>query len=100
MLDRMSGAQPRCPCARAAADCCLASPIVQAEEEKKLHEIKMKKMEAEMNAVFLQKVQEKEAKLKQSEEEVGVPPSFVACPAVHVTRDVGGQCSCMLDTRR
>jgi len=44
------------------------NPIAQAEEEKRLHELKMKKMETEMNAVFQQKVQEKEAKLKQSED--------------------------------
>ncbi|KAJ1678098.1 Cell division control protein 3, partial [Spiromyces aspiralis] len=46
------------------------NPIVQQEEERRLHEAKMQKMEAEMNAVFQQKVQEKEAKLKQSEEEL------------------------------
>jgi len=46
------------------------NPIIQMEEERKLHELKIKKMEAEMNAVFQQKVQEKEAKLKQSEDEL------------------------------
>ena len=35
-----------------------------------LHEAKLAKMEAEMKMVFQQKVQEKEAKLKQSEEEL------------------------------
>jgi septin 7 len=40
------------------------------EQEKELHEKKMTKMEAEMKAVFQQKVAEKETKLKQSEEEV------------------------------
>jgi hypothetical protein len=39
-------------------------------EERALHEQKMAKMEAEMKMVFQQKVQEKEAKLKQSEEEL------------------------------
>src|SRR5215469_1787452 len=40
------------------------------EEERALHEAKLAKMEAEMKMVFQQKVQEKEAKLKQSEEEL------------------------------
>jgi hypothetical protein len=40
------------------------------EEEKSAHESKMIKMESEMKAVFQQKVAEKEAKLKQSEQEV------------------------------
>ncbi len=35
-----------------------------------MHEAKLSKMEAEMKMVFQQKVQEKEAKLKQSEEEL------------------------------
>lgn len=35
-----------------------------------MHEAKLAKMEAEMKMVFLQKVQEKESKLKQSEEEL------------------------------
>ena len=38
------------------------------QEERTLHEAKLAKMEAEMNLVFKQKVAEKEAKLKQSEE--------------------------------
>lgn len=46
------------------------NPIARMEEEKKAHELKMQKMEAEMRMVFQQKVQEKEAKLKQSEEEL------------------------------
>ncbi|KAJ1977682.1 Cell division control protein 3 [Dimargaris xerosporica] len=46
------------------------NPVVQMEEEKRLHEAKLQKMEAEMNTVFQQKVQEKEQKLKQSEEEL------------------------------
>ncbi|KAG5462917.1 MAG: Septin-domain-containing protein [Olpidium bornovanus] len=40
------------------------------EEERAAHDAKMAKMEAEMKMVFQQKVQEKEAKLKQSEEEL------------------------------
>jgi septin 7 len=39
-------------------------------EERSLHEAKLQKMEAEMKMVFQQKVAEKEAKLKQSEEEL------------------------------
>lgn len=39
-------------------------------EERALHEAKLQKMEAEMKMVFQQKVAEKEAKLKQSEEEL------------------------------
>src|SRR3954469_3905954 len=44
------------------------NPAVKQEEERSLHEQKLAKMEAEMKAVFQQKVQEKESKLKQSEE--------------------------------
>ena len=40
------------------------------QAERVLHEAKLAKMEAEMKMVFQQKVQEKEAKLKQSEEEL------------------------------
>jgi hypothetical protein len=40
------------------------------QEERVLHEAKLAKMESEMKMVFQQKVQEKEAKLKQSEEEL------------------------------
>ena len=40
------------------------------QEERVLHEAKLAKMEAEMEMVFRQKVQEKESKLKQSEEEL------------------------------
>lgn len=40
------------------------------QEERVLHDAKLAKMEAEMKMVFQQKVQEKEAKLKQSEEEL------------------------------
>lgn len=40
------------------------------EEEKKEHELKMKKMEAEMEQVFEMKVKEKKQKLKDSEVEM------------------------------
>lgn len=40
------------------------------EEEKKDHDVKMKKMEKEMEQVFEQKVKEKLQKLRESEEEV------------------------------
>ncbi|CAG8614378.1 32235_t:CDS:10 [Gigaspora margarita] len=46
------------------------NPLAKMEEERALHEAKLQKMEAEMKMVFQQKVQEKEAKLKQSEEEL------------------------------
>ncbi|KAF8306359.1 septin AspB [Clavulina sp. PMI_390] len=46
------------------------NPAAKAAEERGLHEAKLAKMEAEMKMVFQQKVQEKEAKLKQSEEEL------------------------------
>jgi len=46
------------------------NPAVKSAEERALHEAKLAKMEAEMKMVFHQKVQEKEAKLKQSEEEL------------------------------
>ena len=43
---------------------------MRMQEERVLHEAKLAKMEAEMKMVFQQKVQEKESKLKQSEEEL------------------------------
>ena len=46
------------------------SPAARLQEERTLHEAKLAKMEAEMKMVFQQKVAEKEAKLKQSEEEL------------------------------
>jgi len=46
------------------------SPQQKFEDEKKLHDQKMVKMENEMKLVFQAKVQEKETKLKQSEEEL------------------------------
>lgn len=47
----------------------LYSPVQKMEEERTAHEQKLSKMEAEMRAVFQAKVQEKEQKLKHSEEE-------------------------------
>jgi septin 7 len=46
------------------------NPAAKSAEERALHEAKLGKMENEMKMVFQQKVQEKEAKLKQSEEEL------------------------------
>lgn len=43
------------------------SPLVQMEEEKKEHALKMKKMEADMEQVFDTKVTEKKQKLRESE---------------------------------
>ncbi|KAJ3014256.1 UNVERIFIED_CONTAM: hypothetical protein HDU68_000364, partial [Siphonaria sp. JEL0065] len=47
-----------------------ANPLKKLESDKKAHDAKMAKMEAEMKAVFDAKVAEKEAKLKQAEEEL------------------------------
>ncbi|GAA5894941.1 septin CDC3 [Sporobolomyces salmoneus] len=46
------------------------NPAAKMAEERALHESKLAKMESEMKMVFQQKVNEKEAKLKQSEEEL------------------------------
>ncbi|KAI9715933.1 MAG: hypothetical protein M1828_000521 [Chrysothrix sp. TS-e1954] len=46
------------------------NPSVKQEEERSLHEQKLAKMELEMKMVFQQKVQEKESKLRQSEDEL------------------------------
>lgn len=46
------------------------NPLAQMEEEKREHEAKMKKMEAEMEQVFEMKVKEKKQKLKDSELEL------------------------------
>jgi len=46
------------------------NPAAKNAEERALHEAKLGKMEVEMKMVFQQKVQEKENKLKQSEEEL------------------------------
>ncbi|XP_044735810.1 septin-7 isoform X2 [Chrysoperla carnea] len=46
------------------------NPLAQMEEEKKEHDLKMKKMELEMEQVFEMKVKEKKQKLKDSENEL------------------------------
>ncbi|XP_073957831.1 septin 7-like protein pnut isoform X3 [Choristoneura fumiferana] len=46
------------------------NPLAQMEEEKREHDVKMKKMESEMEQVFEMKVREKRAKLKESEAEL------------------------------
>ncbi|RKF56137.1 Cell division control protein 3 [Erysiphe neolycopersici] len=46
------------------------NPAVKQEEERSLHEQKLQKMEMKMKMVFQQKVQEKESKLRQSDEEL------------------------------
>ncbi|CAG4965082.1 unnamed protein product [Colias eurytheme] len=46
------------------------NPLAQMEEEKREHDLKMKKMESEMEQVFDLKVREKRAKLKESEAEL------------------------------
>lgn len=50
--------------------CCFRNPLAQMEEEKREHDSKMKKMEAEMEQVFEMKVKEKKQKLKDSELEL------------------------------
>lgn len=49
---------------------CFRNPLAQMEEEKREHDSKMKKMEAEMEQVFEMKVKEKKQKLKDSELEL------------------------------
>lgn len=46
------------------------NPLAQMDEEKRDHDLKMKKMEAEMEQVFEMKVREKKQKLKDSELEL------------------------------
>jgi septin 7 len=46
------------------------NPAASFEEQRLIHEQRLSKMENDMKLVFQQKVQEKEAKLKQSEEEL------------------------------
>lgn len=48
----------------------IRNPLAQMEEEKREHDMKMKKMEAEMEQVFEMKVKEKKQKLKDSEAEL------------------------------
>lgn len=48
-------------------------PLAQFEVEKREHEIKMRKMEQEMEEVFEMKVQEKLQKLKDIEADVSPP---------------------------
>lgn len=50
----------------------LRNPLAQMEEERKEHEIKMKKMEQELEQVFELKVKEKMQKLKDSEADVSI----------------------------
>ena len=45
-------------------------PLTQMAEERQEHNLKMKKMEAEMEQVFEMKVKEKKNKLKDSEADV------------------------------
>ena len=48
----------------------LRNPLAQMEEERREHDLKVKKMEAEMEQVFDMKVKEKKNKLKESEADV------------------------------
>lgn len=67
-----SGKSSKCSfwCSRRNLVDAFSSPSAKIQEERVLHEAKLSKMEAEMKMVFQQKVQEKESKLKQSEEEL------------------------------
>ena len=49
---------------------CFRDPLAQFEVEKREHEMKMRKMEQEMEEVFEMKVQEKLQKLKDIEADV------------------------------
>lgn len=49
---------------------CIKNPLAQMEEEKKEHDLKMKKMEQDMAQVFESKVREKVQKLQDSEAEL------------------------------
>jgi hypothetical protein len=57
--------------------------MAKFNDERSAHEAKMAKMESEMKAVFQQKVSEKEAKLKASEDEVCsfILISLALCPS-------------------
>ena len=57
------------------------APSTKLEQDRSAHDQKMQKMEMEMKAVFQQKVAEKEAKLKQSEDEVFSPYLVVRPPS-------------------
>lgn len=52
-------------------------PIAQFEVEKREHEVKMRKMEQEMEEVFEMKVQEKLQKLKDIEADVSLREKWV-----------------------
>ncbi|KAJ3112046.1 hypothetical protein HDU96_004998 [Phlyctochytrium bullatum] len=56
--------------AKGGGEASTSNPLAKLEEERAAHDAKMAKMEAEMKAVFQQKVAEKEQKLKQTEEEL------------------------------
>lgn len=52
------------------------NPVAKLEEERQQHDQKMVQMEAQMKAVFEQKVQEKRQKLQNSENEVHIIQIF------------------------
>ena len=56
---------------------------MQIEEEKREHDQKMKKMEAEMEQVFEMKVKEKKQKLKDSENDVSSVVLFYCSNWLH-----------------
>lgn len=56
------------------------------EEEKKEHELKMKKMEADMEQVFESKVSEKMQKLRDSEAEVSLTTTLIGQTSTNLFR--------------
>ena len=58
---------------------CCRDPLAQFQVEKREHEIKMHKMESEMEDVFEMKVQEKLQKLKDIEADVSNDDPVPAC---------------------
>jgi len=71
------------------------NPLAQMEEEKKEHELKMKKMEHDMEQVFESKVNEKMMKLRDSEAEVSVL-LFIS----NLTSNTTNTISCKNDTSK
>ncbi|KAF0310638.1 Protein peanut [Amphibalanus amphitrite] len=64
------------------------NPIAQMEEEKREHELKVKKMEAEMEQVFEMKVKEKKNKLKESEADLARREEQMLAPLEEQRREL------------
>lgn len=63
---------------------CIRDPLAQFEVEKREHEVKMHKMEREMEEVFEMKVQEKLQKLRDIEADVSLMRGQVGCESNEV----------------